>query len=58
LQQIAEPTIAPAASRDWTRVEQARQAARLLRLYKNRGAQAVADLVKQQLQAPVINVHK
>lgn len=58
LQQLASQTVAPAATRDWNQAEQAQQAALLLRQYKKHGAQAVANLVNQQLQAPVINVHK
>jgi hypothetical protein len=45
-------------TKDWNALERAIHARRLLRLYQNKGAQAVCDLIQKQLQVPMILVHR
>jgi hypothetical protein len=59
LSQTASQTIGtPAAAKDWQAQERAAHARQLLRTYQSKGANAVRDLVQQQLQMPVILVHR
>jgi hypothetical protein len=46
------------ATKDWNTLERVIHTRRLLRLYQNKGAQAVCDLVQKQLQVPMILVHR
>ena len=58
LSQTAEIESTARATKDWNALERAVQARKLLRLYQNKGAQAVCDSVQKQLQVPMILVHR
>lgn len=58
LSQTADQATTAKATKDWNAYERAIHARRLLRLYQNKGAQAVGDLVQKQLQVPMIPVHR
>lgn len=60
LEQIAsqQPPPAPRESRNWDLIERAATARHLVNVYQRRSAQAATEMVSQQLQSPVVLVHK
>ena len=57
-QMTNQPVEGRRAARDWNAQVRATEARHLLKLYRQSGGQALADRIQQQLQLPVISIHR